>query len=64
MKDYQWACQLADYLITLDSQSRKIKLIKAKALMALAEKQINANARHYYLCVAKELKKEVYEKSK
>ncbi len=49
LKDYQWACQLADYIIALDPESREVKLLKAKALTALTEKQINSNARHYYL---------------
>jgi alkyl sulfatase BDS1-like metallo-beta-lactamase superfamily hydrolase len=55
-KDYQWACQLADYLIALDPESKEISLLKSEALIALADKQINSNARHYYLSVAKELK--------
>ena len=55
-KDYQWACQLADYVIALDPESKEINLMKAEAMIALADKQISSNARHYYLSVAKELK--------
>jgi len=55
-KDYQWACQLADYVIALEPGSKEINLIKAEALIALADKQMSSNARHYYLSVAKELK--------
>jgi len=54
-KNYQWACQLADYVITLEPESKEINLLKAKALISLAEIQISSNARHYYLSVAKEL---------
>ncbi len=57
--EYQWACQLADYLITLDgSHKEKAKQIKVKALRALAEQQLNAPARNYYLSTAMELEKE------
>ncbi len=58
-KDYQWACQLADYFIALEPESKDAKLLKAKALLALAEEQMSSNARHYYLSVAKELMEEV-----
>ena len=44
-EDYQWA----DYFITLDPQSSEAKALKAKALIALGERQISANARSYYL---------------
>ena len=48
-EDYQWAAELADYFITLDPQSSEAKALKAKALIALGERQISANARSYYL---------------
>jgi uncharacterized sulfatase len=53
--DYQWASQLADYCIALKFETEEAKALKAKALTALAEEQINVNARYYYLSVAKEL---------
>ncbi len=54
--DHQWACQLADYLIALDGENeQEAKRFKAKALRALAEQQINAPARNYYLSSAREL---------
>jgi uncharacterized sulfatase len=56
-KDYQWACQLADYFIALEPESTDIKLLKAEALFALADEQMSSNARHYYLSVSKELTK-------
>lgn len=54
--DYQWACQLCDYLLALDPESMPVKWIKAHALEALGNKQISSNARHYYLSSAEELK--------
>ena len=54
-EDYQWTCQVADYLLALDPDSREAKRTKAEALFALAERQLSSNARHYYLTVAKEL---------
>lgn len=55
----QWALALADALLTLDAYAATAKLLKAKALKALAEEQINATARNYYLTVAHELEKEI-----
>ncbi len=53
--DPQWAAQLADYLIALETAGRQPQQIKAKALTMLASKQVNALARNYYLTVAREL---------
>jgi uncharacterized sulfatase len=50
-EDFQWACQLADYALELDPGSREVKRLKAEALLALADRQISSNARHYYLSV-------------
>ncbi len=54
--DYQWACQLADYLLVLGADHRE-EAIKQKiiALRGLADRQLNAPARNYYLSSAMEL---------
>ena len=54
--DYQWACQLADYLLVLGADHRE-QAIKQKiiALRGLADRQLNAPARNYYLSSAMEL---------
>ena len=57
--DYQWASQLADYCIALKFETQKAKALKVEALTALAGQQINYNARHYYLSVAKELREQI-----
>lgn len=53
--DFQWAAELADYLLALDEQSATAKRIKAHALTELGERQQNANARNYYLTTAQHL---------
>ena len=53
----QWAAELCDILLRLDSpRARAARRIKADALAALAEAQINACARNYYLSEAKKLR--------
>ena len=53
--DYQWALQLADHVARLDGFSSSARATKRKGLLALAERQINATARNYYISCAKEL---------
>lgn len=50
---------LADYLLALEHEVDRANHFKAAALANLAEQQINATARHYYLTVAHELRGEV-----
>lgn len=54
--DYQWAMQLADYLVLLEHQVEHAKQLKIKALTALAEGEMNAPTRNYYLSVAHEMR--------
>ncbi|MBI9017854.1 MAG: alkyl/aryl-sulfatase [Phycisphaerae bacterium] len=54
--DYQWAAQLADYLITLEPDASEPKLIKATALEHLAENILTATGRNYYLTCVQELR--------
>ena len=53
--DYQWALQLADRVALLNGFHGRAKMVKRSALLALAEEQLNATARNYYISVAKEL---------
>ena len=53
--EYQWAAQLADWLMALSAKPGEPHLLKAKALRALGVRQQNANARNYYLAAAREL---------
>jgi alkyl sulfatase BDS1-like metallo-beta-lactamase superfamily hydrolase len=55
-RDYQWAAQLSDYLLTLDPHAVDVKQLKAQALEALAEQSVTAPARNYYLSAAQELR--------
>lgn len=53
--DHQWSAELADHLLALDPSNSDIKALKAKALIALADQQVSANARNYYLTSAMQL---------
>lgn len=53
--NHQWAMELADIVFTLGADTKKAKQVKITALRALADNQINACARNYYLTYAKEL---------
>ena len=50
--DFKWAAELADDVLANDSTNVGAKRIKARALMELGERQINATARNYYLSSA------------
>jgi alkyl sulfatase BDS1-like metallo-beta-lactamase superfamily hydrolase len=53
--EFQWAAELADYVLAVDSENVAAKRIKAYALTELGERQINATARNYYLSSAQYL---------
>ena len=51
----QWAAELTDYVLGPNPNHREARQIKAEALRNMAERQINATARNYYLTTAKAL---------
>ena len=53
--NHQWALQLADRVARLKGYSDRAINVKRNALRALAEDQMNATARNYFISVAKEL---------
>jgi len=53
--DHQWALELADQLIRINPEDKVARALKAKALNALAGKQIASTARNYYLTQALEV---------
>jgi uncharacterized sulfatase len=55
--EYQWAMELADIITMLDEEGLHdaARSVKIKALRALADDQMNACARNYYLVYAKQL---------
>lgn len=55
---FQWALQLADHLVALEQHVDRATALKVAAMTALADQQINATARHYYLTVAHEMGKD------
>lgn len=51
--DYQWAAEVADHVLAVAPEDTQAMLLKANALEALAEQQISANARNWYLTSAR-----------
>lgn len=56
--DPRWAAELADAVMMTAADDRAALRIKADSLAALAEQQINAIARNYYLTVAQRLREQ------
>jgi alkyl sulfatase BDS1-like metallo-beta-lactamase superfamily hydrolase len=54
-KDFQWAAELADYVLMIDGGNVRAKRLKATALTELGERQTSAIARNYYLSAAQQL---------
>ena len=52
--DHQWALELAARLLRLDGSDLRARNARLKALRALADAQMNAPARNYYLVCAQE----------
>lgn len=57
--DSTWAAELADYVLANDPAHVEARRLKAAALTALAERQVNAIARNYYLTTAQFLLKDL-----
>lgn len=47
--DHQWAAQLYDHLLALNPDNKDIRKLKGEVLVALADTQISANGRNYYM---------------
>jgi alkyl sulfatase BDS1-like metallo-beta-lactamase superfamily hydrolase len=54
-KDFQWAAELTDYVLTIEEGNVEARRLKAAALTELGERQISAIARNYYLSAAQYL---------
>lgn len=54
--NFQWAAELADYVLAGDNDHAEGRELKASALAELGERQISANARNYYLSMAQALR--------
>jgi alkyl sulfatase BDS1-like metallo-beta-lactamase superfamily hydrolase len=53
----QWAAELCDVLLAAEPKATDVKVLKARALEALAADQVNPLARNYYLSVAQDLRR-------
>ncbi|MEL6953917.1 MAG: alkyl/aryl-sulfatase [Pseudomonadota bacterium] len=53
--EWQWAMELADRLLTIESEVDAARVVKVSAMRKLADLTINAPTRNYYLLSAREL---------
>lgn len=53
--DHQWALELSDHLIHANKLSHAAKELKIASLRAMADREINAAGRNYYLLYAREM---------
>lgn len=53
---FQAALQLTGYILALEPQDREAGSLRARTLIKLGEREENANARHYYLTEALEIR--------
>ena len=56
--NFQWAAELADYVLAIHPDDKDARNLKAQALTALGERQISANGRNFYLSSAQYLTKD------
>jgi len=54
-RDFQWVLRLTDWLLCLEPDLVQARSLRANALKALAEQQISAPARNYYLTQSLEI---------
>ena len=57
-QEFQWAAELADYVLAGEPRHPEARRLKAQALTALGERQVSANARNFYLSSAQHLLQE------
>jgi len=57
--DHQWALELSDHLIAAKKHSDEAKRIKVTSMRVLADVEINAAARNYYLLSAHEMESSI-----
>lgn len=53
--DDQWAMELCDHLLNVQSTDRDALAMKAQAMLHMAKHEINATARNYYTSMAREI---------
>ena len=53
--NFQWAAELADYVLAIHPDDKDARNLKAQALTDLGERQISANGRNFYLSSAQYL---------
>lgn len=58
-EDHQWVLELSDHLIAADKKTNEAKTLKVASLRALADREINATGRNYYLLSAREIEESI-----
>ncbi|TVP57905.1 MAG: MBL fold metallo-hydrolase [Halomonadaceae bacterium] len=58
-QEHQWVLELSDYVLRLEPEHQQATQQRITALRALASRESNPNARHYYLTTAAELAGEI-----
>ena len=58
-QDHQWVLELSDHLIAADKKTNEAKTLKVASLRALADREINATGRNYYLLSAREIEESI-----
>ncbi|MCP3939946.1 MAG: MBL fold metallo-hydrolase [Desulfobacteraceae bacterium] len=61
-KEYQWTLELTDHLLRIEPDNKLARQLRINALIKRGEGQSNANARHYYLTCALELRDDFVSK--
>lgn len=54
-EDHQWVLELSDHLIAANKKTNEAKSLKVASLRVLADREINATGRNYYLLSAREI---------
>jgi alkyl sulfatase BDS1-like metallo-beta-lactamase superfamily hydrolase len=54
-KEFQWAAELTDYILSGQPDHQEARRLKATALTELGERQMNSGARNFYLSTAQQL---------
>lgn len=57
--DHQWVLEVADHLIAVEKHLNDAKTLKVASLRALADLEINAAGRNYYLLSAREIEESI-----
>ncbi|OED36004.1 hypothetical protein AB833_28995 [Chromatiales bacterium (ex Bugula neritina AB1)] len=58
-EDHQWVLELSDHFIAANQKTDEAKTLKVASLRVLADREINATGRNYYLLSAREIEESI-----